>query len=149
MSSKRSERLQRVANHFGEGRDLASRRLAELRVAMDEADQRLGSLRSYLDGYHAEFDQVRRSGTSAAKLQNYRAFLAQLEAALEQQKQQVDHARQAFERQKDVWHKARTQVQAIEQAAQRTLDTESRAQDLAEQRQMDELSLQRFLSTRR
>lgn len=149
MSTKRSDRLKRVAEHFGGDRDLASRRLGELRVAMDQADERLQDLRSYLSGYHAEFDQMRRSGTSAAKLQNYAAFLTQLQGALEQQQKHVENARAAFERQKDVWFQARSQVRAVEQAAERNAEVERRALDRAEQRQLDELSLQRFLGDRR
>jgi len=141
--------LKRVAEHFGGDRDLASRRLGELRAAMDQADERLQDLRRYLDSYHAEFDQVHRSGTSAARLQNYTAFLGQLQGALEQQQKHVENARVAFERQKDVWHRARTQVRAVEQAADRSAEVERKELDRAEQRQLDELSLQRFLGGRR
>lgn len=116
---------------------------------MDQADERLQDLRSYLNTYHAEFDQVRRSGTSAAKLQNYTAFLTQLQGALEQQQKHVENARAAFERQKDVWYQARNQVRAVEQAAERNVEVERRALDRAEQRQLDDLSLQRFLGGRR
>lgn len=149
MSTKRSDRLKRVAEHFGEGRDVASRRLGELRVAMDQADERLQNLRSYLATYRAEFDQVRRAGTSAAKLQNYTAFLTQLQGALEQQEKHVENARAAFERQKDVWYQARTQVRAVEQAADRSAEVEQKDRDRAEQRLLDDLSLHRFLGGRR
>lgn len=149
MSTKRSDRLKRVAEHFCSDRDLASRRLGELRVAMDQADERLQGLRGYLDSYREEFEQVRRVGTRAAKLQNYTAFLSQLQDALQQQEKHLENARAAFERQKDLWFQARTQVQAIEQAAERSAEGERKALDRAEQRLLDDLSLQRFLGGRR
>jgi len=149
LSRKRSDRLKRIAEHFGGDRDLASRRLGELRVAMDQADERLQDLRNYLNAYHTEFEQVRRAGTSAATLQNYTAFLTQLQGALEQQQKHVENARAAFERQKDVWYQARNQVRAVEQAAERNVEAERRALDRSEQRQLDDLSLQRFLGGRR
>lgn len=145
---KRSDRLKRVAEHFGEDRDLASRRLVELRADMDQAEERLGELRAYLDTYHAELEQIRRSGTSSARLQNYTAFLGQLQAALQQQEQHAESARGAFERQMDVWYRARTQVRAVEQAAERSVAVERKELDRAEQRQLDDLSLFRFVEGR-
>ncbi|MEQ8800701.1 flagellar export protein FliJ [Haliea sp.] len=141
---KRSDRLQRVAEHFGEDRDLASRKLVELRTAMDLADERLRGLRDYLDSYHTELEQIRQTGTTSAKLQNYTAFLAQLHEALQQQERHADAARRAFERQMDVWYQARSQVRAVEQAAQRNAAMEQKQLDSAEQRQLDDLALYRL-----
>ena len=149
MSTKRSERLQRVAEQFGQDRDLASRRLVEQRAAMDRAEERLVELRAYLDAYHDELEQVRRSGTSASTLQNYATFLAQLQTALQQQEQNASKARDAFERQMQVWYQARTQVRAVEQAAERHVAGERKALERAEQRQLDDLSLLRFAQGRR
>lgn len=149
MPMKRSERLQRVAGHFGEDQDLASRKLAELRSMLDQAEERWRELGGYLDAYHSELEALGRSGASSAKLQNYRAFIAQLQEALGQQQKQVEQARSAFDRQKDVWYRARTQVRALEQAMERTVAIERKADDRAEQRQLDELSLHRFLDGRR
>ncbi|MHA7815439.1 MAG: flagellar export protein FliJ [Pseudohaliea sp.] len=142
---KRSDRLKRVAEHFAGDRDLASRKLVELRSAMDGAEQRLEELRAYLDAYHAELDQIRRAGTSSAKLQNYTAFLSQLRAALEQQERHAEQARDAFEQQMAVWYQARSQVRAVEQAAERTVAVERKVQDRVEQRELDELARYRFL----
>ena len=149
MGTKRSERLQRVAEQFGRDRDLASRRLGEKRDALDRAEERLVELRDYLDTYHFELEQIRRSGTSAATLQNYAAFLAQLQTALQQQQQNANNARDAFERQMQVWYRARTQVRAVEQAAERHMVIERKALERAEQRQLDDLSLLRFVERRR
>lgn len=145
---KRSDRLQRVAEHFGEGRDVASRKLVELRTAMDQADERLQGLRDYLGSYHAELEQIRHTGTTSARLQNYTAFLAQLHEALQQQERHAAAAHKAFERQMDVWYQARSQVRALEQAAQRTAATEQKITDNAEQRQLDDLALYRLASSK-
>lgn len=146
---KRSDRLKRVARYFGEDRDLASRNLAELRSAMDQADERLRDLSSYLDSYNAELEQMRRSGINSAKLQNYRAFVVQLQEALRQQEKHLENARSAFERQKDVWFRARTDERAVEQAAERSVTVERKEDERAEQRQLDDLVLHRFVGVRR
>lgn len=141
---KRSDRLQRIAEHFGEDRDLASRRLVELRAAMDQANERLQGLRDYLGSYQAELEQIRQTGTTSAKLQNYMAFLSQLHEALQQQERHAEGARQAFERQMEVWYQARSQVRALEQAAQRTGAAELKRAESVEQRQLDDLALYRL-----
>lgn len=142
---KRSDRLKRVAEHFSGDQDEASRKLAELRSIMDQAEQRLEDLRAYSDSYHAGHGQFSGSATRLATLRNYTAFLSQLQSAVNQQEQIVAQARAAFEQQKQVWFEARTRVRALEQAAERRAVAEDKVLERAEQRELDELSLQRFI----
>jgi flagellar FliJ protein len=133
-----------VAEHFAGGRDAAARRLGEQRKAMEAAEARLQQLRDYADGYRADFDRSRARGLSAAKLNNYVDFLAQLQEALGQQAQQVERARADFETQRARWQEAHGQVRAVEKAADRREMHEQRSAERAEQRLQDELSLARI-----
>ncbi|PLW83971.1 flagellar export protein FliJ [Kineobactrum sediminis] len=146
---KRSDRLKQVAGHMSEERDVASRKLVELRAEMDQAEQQLQGLKQYLASYQAELEQIQQEGVSSARLQNYTAFLGQLHEALQQQERKTRNARLMFERQMDVWYQARTHVRAVEKAADRRAVVELHSADKSEQRLQDDLSLYRLAAAKR
>jgi flagellar export protein FliJ len=145
---KRSDRLQQVAGHMSEERDVASRRLVELRAEMDQAEQQLQGLHQYLASYREELEQIQRGGVSSARLQNYTAFLGQLHEALQQQERKTRNARAAFEQQMAIWYQARTHVRAIEKAADRSAVVELHNVEKSEQRLQDDLSLYRLAAAK-
>jgi flagellar FliJ protein len=140
----RSARLLKLAESMRHEQDEASRRVADLREALERSERQLADLQGYLHGYRKGHAGVGESA-SAAQLHNYNAFLDELQRAICQQQRSVDEARRAFEMQFERWKQVRTRVRAVEQAADRHAARESGRLERKEQRQSDDMALRRYL----
>lgn len=143
----RSERLHRVADRVEREQDAAARRLAELREELDRQEAQLTSLRRYLESYREGMSDVQQQGGAAARLGNYARFIERLQEAVREQEQRVAAARSAHEGQRLRWQEQRARARAIDSVAERHAERERMAVDRAEQRQVDDIVLQRFLAS--
>jgi flagellar FliJ protein len=143
----RSERLHRVADRIEREQDAAARRLAELREELDRQEAQLASLRSYLESYREGMSDVQHQGGAAARLGNYARFVERLHEAVREQEQRVAAARSAHEGQRLRWQEQRARAKAIDSVAERHAARERKAFERAEQRQVDDIVLQRFLAS--
>ncbi len=141
----RSRRLYRIAGHVGQDQEAAARELGRLRAHLQAQEQQLEQLREYCLNYHERLAEAQARGGTAASLANYSLFLGRLNEAIGQQEQSVAAANRAFEAQRQVWIQARARVQAVEKAAERCAEDETRTEEKREQRQNDDLSLARLL----
>lgn len=140
----RSKRLYRIAEHVDLDQEAAARELTRLRTYLQDQEAQLTRLREYCVSYHAQLAEAQARGGTAARLLNYSQFLARLNEAIRQQEQAVGLASRAFDQQRQVWIQARARVKAVSKAAERVARDEDKQAERLEQRQNDDLSLNRL-----
>ncbi|MDT8438387.1 MAG: flagellar export protein FliJ [Wenzhouxiangellaceae bacterium] len=136
---KRSTRLTRIARHHEHLQTQESRKLSDLRDAVDQAEQQLASLEQYLSQYRDELEQLKRSGATVSRLQHYLQFIARINDAVREQRQRVALTRNSFESQRELWLHARTRTRSLEQAAERAGQQERVQLERSEQRSVDDM----------
>lgn len=145
---KRSNRLSKIARHHEHLQSQESRKLSDLREAVDQAEQQLASLEQYLAQYRDELEQIKRSGATVSRLQHYMHFIARINDAVHEQRQRLALTRNSFDNQRDLWLDARARTQSLEHAAERAGAQERLHLDRSEQRAVDDLIATRHSSLR-
>ncbi len=136
MQSKRIDPLlQRAQQH----QDEAAHDLAERQRALETHVSRLDELRRYAEEY--AIGQL--AATSAAALNNRRAFLDRLDSAVQQQAQTVDSNRAKVEIERGRLLLASREKQVLEQLAASYRAQEKQVTDRRDQREMDDLGARR------
>jgi len=143
----RSQRLHRIASQVEREQSATSKRLAELRSALGREEAQLEALRGHLASYRSSMADVQLDGALAVQLKNYARFTERLHLAVKEQEQRVEMAYQAYERQLAVWKEQRARVKAVESVADKHAAREQRSAERAEQRFIDDLVIQRFMSS--
>ncbi|MEJ1354687.1 MAG: flagellar export protein FliJ [Candidatus Sedimenticola sp. (ex Thyasira tokunagai)] len=138
VSSKRFKPVQRVA----ESREQrAAREFGDSQRLMQAEEERLLELRRYHQEYLDRFEDTARRGISAGQMQEYRAFIAKLDLAINQQMQVVEASHQEFVIRKESWKKRHVRTKVLEKAVDRIRQSERKTIDLREQKEQDEHSL--------
>ncbi|MEJ1296434.1 MAG: flagellar export protein FliJ [Candidatus Sedimenticola sp. (ex Thyasira tokunagai)] len=138
VSSKRFKPVQRVA----ESREQrAAREFGDSQRLMQAEEERLLELRRYHQEYLDRFEDTARRGISAGQMQEYRAFIAKLDLAINQQMQVVEASHQEFAIRKESWKKRHVRTKVLEKAVDRIRQSERKTIDLREQKEQDEHSL--------
>lgn len=120
--------------------EAAALRLGELARRRREAEDKLAQLESYRGEYGRAFEAGLRTGIDGGRLLEYRRFLAQLDAAIEQQRAEVGRCLAAWESGRVEWLAERSRQSAYGTLAERRAAAERAMQARAEQRLHDELS---------
>ncbi|MES9857827.1 MAG: flagellar export protein FliJ [Sedimenticola sp.] len=137
VSSKRFKPVQRVA----ESREKkAAHEFGESQRLMRAEEERLGELRRYHQEYLERFETTARGGISASQMQEYRAFIAKLDQAINQQEQVVEESHQQFVIRKESWKMKHVRTKVLEKTVDRMRQTERRTINLREQKEQDEHS---------
>lgn len=105
--------------------------------------ERLEQLLQYKEDYEAELGVRARAGMDASQLCDYRAFLARLNAAIEQQRGELSQARENLDATQSHWMAKAQRSQALDQLVDERQRERSRARDKAEQKRADEDTLAR------
>jgi flagellar FliJ protein len=133
--SDRFKPIQRLASHRERK---AAAELGESLRTRDAARQRLGELEAYLAEYLERFAQATRSGLSGTQLLEYQVFINKLEAAIAQQRENVDRTERQCDSSKVQWQGRLTHAKAVDNAVGRMQADEQREQDKREQSESDE-----------
>lgn len=147
MSRKHSERMYRVSRFMEREQEKASRRITQLRDALEDTEQQLRTLRDYMQGYNADCPNGTSGGNGLAdpyQLRNYSVFLGQLNRAVREQEMRVARARQAYDEQLQHWKTAQSRTLAVERVAERRAEDEQRRAERSEQELADERILRRY-----
>lgn len=135
VQSKRLKPVHRVA----ESREqVAARELSNSRRYVHQQEERLGKLRSYHAEYLERFHSAAKVGMSAIQLQEYRAFLAKLERAIQEQEAIIVDGRNVQQFKKDTWRQKRVRTQALGKVIDRYKQAENKAEDKREQKEADD-----------
>lgn len=137
--TRQHAQLEVVAGMKREEERQAGEALRIAQTTLAEEEERLHSVETYVDEYHAST----LTGTlDFHRLQRQHQFLSQLEQTLGAQRRQVAVCRQRLEAARARWLSARMQRQAIENLIEKRTDAVAVEARRGEQRQQDELALQ-------
>ncbi len=133
--SKRLKPVQQVAAN----REMnAARTMGQARMHLVQEEAKLAQLKQYHQEYLERFQRVAAQGMSVTQLQEYRAFLAKLDAAIQQQQKVVDASQANHTTRKDDWRQKHTRTQALGKVVERYQREERKAADRSEQKLNDE-----------
>lgn len=133
--SKRLKPVQQVAANRERN---AARTFGQARQHLAQEEAKLAQLKQYHQEYLDRFNQVASQGMSVTQLQEYRAFLAKLDEAIQQQQKVVAASLANHSSHKDNWKQKRTRTQALGKVVERYRREERKAADRVEQKENDE-----------
>ncbi len=135
--SKRFKPVQRFAHSKEQN---AARSMGVARRNLEQEEAKLLQLKSYHQEYLARFQTLAAEGMSAAQLQEYRAFLAKLDEAIQQQEQIVAASTVNHNSQKDNWKQKHSRTQALNKVVSRYQRKEQQSAERQEQKENDDLN---------
>ena len=133
---KRSTRMEPVAEVAGHREQQEAQRLGGCQRQLDEEENKLRQLIAYREEYAGRLNG--QQGMDAVLLRDFRVFLERLNQAIDQQRQRVEQARQACERQRLQWLASRSRAQALDKVTARYRAQERREEERAEQAELDD-----------
>jgi flagellar FliJ protein len=118
--------------------DACAKRLAAALKAVEDAEQKLKMLQGYRDDYANRLDEAMMSGMTPFARQNFVAFLAKVEHAVDGQAEVIRHAQYKADKEKKAWQESERK-----RLSYRTLTERAAAQALAldskrDQKMMDD-----------
>ncbi len=144
----RSKRLEVVLGLEERREQAALEELTAARQQVQQLQQRLEELQRYQADYREQMRQGQQGVVSVSRLQGWQAFIAQLNQLLAQQELQLQGAVKTFEACRAKWQQAYERRRGMEKYITGCREQEQRAQDVREQKAMDEAAA-RALSRRR
>jgi flagellar FliJ protein len=136
-----SKRLKPVQQFAQSREQKAARIMGQARKNLQQEEAKLEQLKAYHQEYLARFKEMAAEGMSAKQLQEYRAFLAKLDEAVNQQQQVVAASMVNHSSSKNLWKQKHSRTQALNKAVDRFREQEKRMADKREQKESDEHSL--------
>ena len=133
--SDRFKPVQRIAKSREQK---AARKLGSSQRNARDQQARLDELRSYHEEYLTRFHGAAQAGISASQLQEYRAFLSKLEAAIKAQEQVVAASQVECSDHKQQWQQKRVRTEALGKVMERFQRDEQRIRDSREQKEQDD-----------
>ncbi|MET0065665.1 MAG: flagellar export protein FliJ [Candidatus Thiodiazotropha sp.] len=138
--SKRLKPVQRFAHNKEQ---TAARSMGVARRNLEQEEVKLQQLKAYHQEYLERFQTLAAEGISAAQLQEYRAFLAKLDQAIQQQEQIVAASAVNHNSHKDNWKQKHSRTQALNKVVDRYQREEQQNADRREQKESDDLNQSR------
>ncbi len=133
--SKRLKPVQQVAA----SKELkAARSMGQAKQNLAQQEAKLLQLKLYHQEYLERFQQASAQGISVTQLQEYRAFLAKLDSAIQEQEKIVADSATRHTTQRDNWKQKRTRTQALGKVVERYRKEERKTEDRNEQKENDE-----------
>lgn len=136
----KSQRLKPVIKVSDTKERDAARALAESRRILTERQARLVDLNTYREEYTARFSAWGMSATPAILMNEYRIFLANLNAAIAHQEKMIENGQREFDDKLRVWYQARSRVKALNGIVEMHHKEEMHAETQRDQRAEDERS---------
>jgi len=109
----------------------------------EAAQRRLEELQQYHAEYLERFTQATRNGIGGARIQEYQAFIAKLETAIEEQRRVVADTQVRVTDKKAKWRGKYTKARAVDNVVDRMRADEQRESDRKEQKSSDDRSQRR------
>jgi len=120
--------------------DEAGRTLASNRRSQQQAQAQAQTLSQYRHEYGQRLQQAMQAGIDPASLQNYRAFLASLDQAIERATQTLAAQQRKVDNSQQLWQEQRRKLNSYDTLVERRAQTAQVIQQRVEQRHSDEIS---------
>lgn len=144
MSESRIRRLAPVLDMALDEERKAAGRLGEAQQQLDNARARLQDLEFYCSEYQKGWVQRGQQGVGRDWLLNYQRFLAQMQTAIDQQRQTVTWNGQSLEKAREQWRQRYQRLEALRKLIERYQEEARLKADRQEQKLLDELSQRAF-----
>lgn len=118
--------------------DSAASRLGQIATQERELEQRLALLLDYRNQYRERFLESLQRGADRAGVDNHHAFMAALERAIAQSREQLDQLHQRRSASQEQWRHQRRGLKSFQTLDQRLQAGERAQAARAEQRSLDE-----------
>ena len=118
----------------------AAQELARFKQVWQDAENKLGQLRIFLDEYNLKLQQQSQVGFSISQLRDFQAFILKLELAIRAQAEEVERCRQRWVIAQEEWQAREREVKAYETLRRRHDEAERRTEERLDQRLQDEFA---------
>ncbi|MEI2658316.1 MAG: flagellar export protein FliJ [Nitrosomonas sp.] len=120
--------------------DASAKRLGKLNFQHQEAEKKLNLLMQYRQSYQSHFQDSKAKGIDHIEWHNFMAFMAKLDAAVNEQRQVVLHAHNKKIVGSNEFMSYQRKLKSYETLSQRHQDAENKHQIKQEQKLQDEFS---------
>ena len=141
---KKSERMQPIRKLVADREQDAMKALGQSQRALTEHEQKLEQLKTYRAEYAKLFQQHGAKGMDGAQLQAYQTFIAQIDAAIRQQRKMIEFANEDCAEKRQDWQQTHTRTQVMDKAIERFKHTEQKQEQKRQQKEADDHSNARF-----
>lgn len=118
--------------------DDAAKRLGAAIKAVEEAHQKLDMLTGYRDDYANRLEQAQMNGITPMAYQNFIAFMAKLDNAINGQREIVSHAQHKSALEKTRWQDAERKRLSYTTLSNRAAEEALKLENKRDQKNMDE-----------
>jgi len=140
MAVSRAARLAPVVEMAEQAEKTAVQRLGYFQGQVKVAESKLADLDAFRLDYQEQWIVRGSDGVSGQWLLGYHGFLAQLDTAIDQQRQSLAWHQNNLIKARDAWQQAFAKVEGLRKLVQRYREEAQRLEDKREQRLLDELS---------
>lgn len=134
----KSKRFEPIANLARDSEREAAKALGNALQYLNAQVEQLDNLIRYKADYNQRLNSTASTGMNAQKLNEYIGFLTKLAAAIEQQQQTIELAKQALEQKKQFWFSKRGRSKALDSVLDRYVQDEAKQFEKREQRELDD-----------
>ena len=122
--------------------------LGECQRQLEDAGNRLRDLEHYAGEYAKGWTERGSQGVGRDWLLNYQRFMAQMQTAIEQQRQTLGWHQQSLERARSLWRERYQRVEALRKLIEKYREEARARADKQEQKLLDELTQRAFAHRR-
>lgn len=133
------ETLMTLAAHDNES---ASRRLGQLNIQQQSAQQKLDTLLEYRRDYQNQMQQGIQLGMTPSELRNFQQFLYKLDEAINLQRNQLENSKVSTQIGRDEFYKTQRKLKSYDTLRQRHIETQKKIEEKSEQKALDEHTVQ-------
>ncbi|MEX5666765.1 flagellar export protein FliJ [Pseudomonas neuropathica] len=136
----RAARLAPVVDMAEQAEKTAVQRLGYFQGQVKVAESKLADLNAFRLDYSQQWIVRGSTGVSGQWLLGFQGFLAQLDTAVDQQRQSLVWHQNKLDKARDEWQQAFAKVEGLRKLVQRYREEAQRLEDKREQKLLDELS---------
>ncbi|MFJ2484156.1 flagellar export protein FliJ [Pseudomonas sp. NPDC087598] len=140
MAVSRAARLAPVVDMAEQAEKTAVQRLGYFQGQVKVAESKLADLHAFRLDYSEQWIVRGSTGVSGQWLLGFQGFLAQLDTAVDQQRQSLVWHQNNLDKARDEWQQAFAKVEGLRKLVQRYREEAQRLEDKREQKLLDELS---------
>ncbi|SDS63020.1 flagella biosynthesis chaperone FliJ [Pseudomonas sp. R4-83] len=140
MAVSRAARLAPVVEMAEKAEKTAVQRMAYFQGQVTVAESKLADLNAFRLDYSQQWIVRGSTGVSGQWLLGFQGFLAQLDTAVDQQRQSLVWHQNNLDKARNEWQQAFARVEGLRKLVQRYRDEAQRLEDKREQKLLDELS---------
>ena len=142
----KSKRLEPIYKFSESRQQEAARRMGDSNQQLQTQLQQLEELKRYRSEYMERYQQQSLTTSGAVQVQDFRAFLAKLDHAIELQQQRIEGAKLDLENTRKYWMESRTHQRALGEVMERHRQRERAHEERKEQVDCDELAIRAVLN---